>query len=583
MSQHPSPINSLKLRVTQGSNTYEQVIPSSSSETTNSFPITNQTFPELLNAFNSQPLGTIFNPSIVATYAPGTFATGDVLSTPSTQANFVPRQITPTFLVANIPDKTTADEPFSVADLVTKTGTGVVSFSSSAQSVATINSSSGLVTIAGAGVTDITFSLAASADGVYKAAAPITKTLTVTSSGWTQRGQDIDGEEAGDFSGGFSPESVSLSADGTTVAVGASRASRNSSNRGHVRVWAWNNITSLWVQRGEDIDGEVDNEQIGNAVSLSEDGTIVAIGAQANPVNGSYSGRVRVWLWNGTAWVQRGQNIDGEGVDDYSGYSVSLSADGTIVAIGAPYNDGNGSNSGRVRVWEWDSSSLLWVQRGQNIDGEAPDDHSGNSVSLSADGTIVAIGAPGNTNNNGFGSGHVRVWVWNGTAWVQRGQDIDGEADGDNSGTSVSLSADGTTVAISAPYGHVRVWAGHVRVWVWNGTAWVQRGQDIDGEAAGDNSGNSVSLSADGTILAIGTRFNSNSNGSNSGSVRVWEWNSTTSLWVQRGEDIDGEAAVDNSGTSVSLSANGTIVAIGAPFNDGNGSNSGSVRVFEYQ
>ena len=59
--------------------------------------------------------------------------------------------------------------------------------------------------------------------------------------------------------------------------------------------------------------------------------------------------------------------------------------------------------------------------------------------------------------------------------------------------------------------------------------------------------------------------------------------NSTTSLWVQRGEDIDGEAAVDNSGTSVSLSANGTIVAIGAPFNDGNGSNSGSVRVFEYQ
>lgn len=182
MSSHPSPIISLKLRVIQGSNTYEKVIPSSSPETTNIFPITNQTFPELLNAFNSQPLGTIFNPSIVATYAPGTFATGDVLSTPSTSVNFVPRQITPTFLVANIPDKTTADEPFSVADLVTKTGTGVVSFSSSAQSVATINSSSGLVTIAGAGVTNITFSLAASADGVYKAAAPITKTLTVTSS-----------------------------------------------------------------------------------------------------------------------------------------------------------------------------------------------------------------------------------------------------------------------------------------------------------------------------------------------------------------------------------------------------------------
>ncbi len=183
MSSHPSPISSLKLRVIQGSNTYEKVIPSSSSETTNIFPITNQTFPELFNAFNSQPLGTIFNPSIVATYAPGTFATGDVLSTPSTQANFVPRQITPTFSVADIPEKTTTDEPFSVADLVTKTGTGVVSYSSSAQSVATVNLSSGLVTIAGAGETNITFSLAASADGVYKAAAPITRTLTVTPSG----------------------------------------------------------------------------------------------------------------------------------------------------------------------------------------------------------------------------------------------------------------------------------------------------------------------------------------------------------------------------------------------------------------
>ena len=176
MSSHPSPISELKLFVTQGSNTYEQVIPTSTSETTNSFQITDA---GILAAFNSQPLGTIFTPSIVTTYAPGTFATGYVLSTPSTSVNFVPRQITPSFSVADIPEKTTIDEPFSVADLVTKTGTGVVSYSSSAQSVATINSSSGLVTIAGAGETDIIFSLAASADSVYKAATPITKTLTI--------------------------------------------------------------------------------------------------------------------------------------------------------------------------------------------------------------------------------------------------------------------------------------------------------------------------------------------------------------------------------------------------------------------
>ena len=189
----------------------------------------------MIEHFDNVESGTIFNPSIVVTYAPGTFPTGDVLSTPSTPANFVPRQITPTFSVANIPDKTTADEPFSVADLVTKTGTGVVSYSSSAPSVATINSSSGLVTIAGAGVTDITFSLAASADGVYKAAAPITKTLTVTSSGWTQRGQDINGEATNDESG----TSVSLSANGTIVAIGAPFNDGNGSNSGSVRVFEY--------------------------------------------------------------------------------------------------------------------------------------------------------------------------------------------------------------------------------------------------------------------------------------------------------------------------------------------------------
>ena len=71
--------------------------------------------------------------------------------------------------------------------------------------------------------------------------------------------------------------------------------------------------------------------------------------------------------------------------------SVSMSSDGTIVAIGAPYNDGNGSNSGHVRVYEYSGGS--WSQLGTDIDGEAAGDSSGYSVSLSSDGTKVAIGA----------------------------------------------------------------------------------------------------------------------------------------------------------------------------------------------
>ena len=108
-----------------------------------------------------------------------------------------------------------------------------------------------------------------------------------------------------------------------------------------------------------------------------------------------------------------------------------------------------------------------------------------------------------------------------------------------------------------------------------------QLGNDIDSEAAGDYSGTSVSISSDGTRVAIGAILNDSSNGSNSGHVRVYDWNSGTSLWTQVGQDIDGEAADDQFGHSVSISSDGTRVAIGAILNDGsNGSNSGHVRVF---
>ena len=108
---------------------------------------------------------------------------------------------------------------------------------------------------------------------------------------------------------------------------------------------------------------------------------------------------------------------------------------------------------------------------------------------------------------------------------------------------------------------------------------WIQQGADIDGEAAGDQSGRSVSLSSDGTTFAIGA-YRNDGNGENSGHVRIYAWNSTTSAWEQQGADIDGEAAGDYCGGSVSLSSDGTIVAIGADHNDGNGTSSGHVRIY---
>ncbi len=387
----------------------------------------------------------------------------------------------------------------------------------------------------------------------------------------TQIGSDINGEAAIDQSG----YSISTSADGTIIAVGAPFNTNGSGfEAGHVRVYQ--NVTGVWLQIGADIDGELANDSSGHSVSLSADGTTLAIGAPYNDGNGSDSGHVRIYKNISGTWTQVGADINGEAIDDLFGYTVSLSADGSILAVGAPWNDGNGPKSGHTRIFQ--NIAGVWTQIGTDINGEATDDWSGWRVSLSANGSIVAIGALYN-DGNGLDSGHVRVYQNIAGVWTQIGADINGESGTDLSGYSVSLSATGTIIAIGGRYNDGNgTNSGHVRVYQNSAGTWTQIGADINGEAANDQSGLSVSLSADGTVVAIGAPYN-DGNGTDSGHVRIYKNNAGT--WIQKGTDINGEATGDLSGLRVSLAANNNTVLIGAPYNAGNGTESGQARVYD--
>jgi hypothetical protein len=305
--------------------------------------------------------------------------------------------------------------------------------------------------------------------------------------------------------------------------------------------------------------GEAYYDEAGTSVSLSDDGSTVAIGAPQNDSTGgglSNVGHVRVFEWSGSSWSQKGADIDGEGGGDRSGHSVSLSSDGSIVAIGGTHNDGTDNAAGHVRVYEYSDSS--WSQKGADIDGEASTDLSGSSVSLSSDGTVVAIGATQN-NDADTNAGQVRVYEWNSetSAWGQKGADIDGEADSDFSGWSVSVSDDGDVVAIGAAYNSAAGWvAGHVRVYEYKTIT----------ETEYDNGNTANTTGAVGVPVII--------DGGES-------WGASTKFWVQQGDDIDAEAIGDLSGSSVSLSSDGNLVAIGAPSNDADGLNRGHVRVYQ--
>merc|ERR1719327_1417075 len=106
-----------------------------------------------------------------------------------------------------------------------------------------------------------------------------------------------------------------------------------------------------------------------------------------------------------TDWVQLGGDLDGEAAGDRFGHSVSISADGARVAAGAIHNSGRANRAGHVRVFEYVGGA--WVQLGVDIDGESGGDQSGWSVSLSADGARLAVGAFGN-DDSARDAGHVR-------------------------------------------------------------------------------------------------------------------------------------------------------------------------------
>ena len=401
--------------------------------------------------------------------------------------------------------------------------------------------------------------------------------ITDTSYTITPLGSDLDGSGADDRFG----TAIALSSDGTIVAIGApNNDNANGANAGLVQVFQWNDIS--WIQLGTDLIGESAADIFGSSVSLSSNGYILAIGAPGDdPASGENAGHVRVYQWNDTSWTQLGADIDGEAADVRCGTSVSLSSDGLVVAIGEPRSSSNGSQSGQVRVYQYISSS--WIQFGGDIYGEAASDYSASSLSLSSDGSYVAIGA---TYNDGGGtdSGHVRVFHYNDSSWVQYGQDLDGVAANDQAGVSVSLSSTGQIVAVGAHANDPPVGtnAGHVRIFQYTDSSWLQLGQDIEGEALWDLAGIRISLSASGDIVAIGA-VNNDGTGGDSGHARIYMYNTTDNSWIQIGHDLNGEAAGDQAGSNIALSSDGKTVAVGAMFNDVGGgvSNAGHVRIYD--
>ncbi|MEQ6122590.1 hypothetical protein AAON49_00120, partial [Pseudotenacibaculum sp. MALMAid0570] len=421
---------------------------------------------------------------------------------------------------------------------------------------------------------------------------------------WTQLGGDIDGEAAGDQSG----YSVSLNDSGDYLIVGGLNNDENGNNAGHARIYNYNGTS--WVQIGADINGQTASEQFGFSVSINGDGTIVAIGARRH----SPAGIIQVYEFSGGTWNQLGNDIEGEIAGEWFGYSVSISADGTYLVGGARRNN---SDSGKARVFKYTSVGD-WAQVGSGIVGEATVDFLSFSVSISGDGSTVVIGAPLN-DTNGTDAGQVKIYAFPkkpivntlaASSFTASTANIGGEVTNqgafDVTERGVVYSFTNTTPTIGAAdvtkdtngsgigiFNETIIGLNQETTYYYRAYATNSEGtsygavmtfttasypiDDLLGEANGDQFGYSVAVSADGTRMIAGARNNDNASGTDAGHARVYEF--TNGVWTQLGADINGANAADFWGSSVSISDDGTRVAVGSPSIAGS---TGAVGIYQY-
>jgi hypothetical protein len=194
----------------------------------------------------------------------------------------------------------------------------------------------------------------------------------------------------------------SVSISGNLAIAGAYGDDDNGIESGSAYIFKWDGAN--WIEQAKLLtsDGTAGDE-FGYSVSISSN--VAIAGAHLDDDNGTDCGSAYIFKWNGTSWVEQAKLLASDGAaDDCFGCSVSVSGDAAIV--GAHYDDDNGSDSGSVYIFKFDGTN--WLEQVKRIasDGAADDDF-GNSVSIS--GYVAIVGAHLD-DDNGTDSGSAYIF-----------------------------------------------------------------------------------------------------------------------------------------------------------------------------
>ena len=327
----------------------------------------------------------------------------------------------------------------------------------------------------------------------------------------------------------------------------------------------------------------------GDSIAFSADGFTMAVGSTEAA---GTAGAVYLFSKSGDSWAETGiVTASNSGTGDLFGSSVALSTDGSILAVGAQFEDGDASStvvlpndgatdSGAVYLFSNTGGSWAsWTQDAYiKASNAATLDFFGKNVALSSDGTTLAVGAYG----QGV-SGAVYVFKNGGASWTETfiTNSAANVAAGDYYGYSIALSSDGATLAVGVPgessnatginsgtYNSLASSSGAVYLYRYNGTSWGQLTYIKPSvTTSADNFGWTVALSADGSTLAVGA-IGEDSSVTDSGAVYVF--NNSVSGWAQTALLKASNPGNNDEfgGGQIALSSDGGTLAVAARLED---------------
>ena len=372
--------------------------------------------------------------------------------------------------------------------------------------------------------------------------------------------------------------SVSISSDGNYALVGCPH---DENYEGSAHVYLRNGTSWDWQAQLVHPTSGLSFPYFGWSVSISGDGSYALIGVSKviGPGGEQRAGSAQVFLRNGTSWTYQAQVFHpSPALSDNFGHSVSISADGNYALIGCPYDElpGVGRWTGTAHVYLRNGTS--WThQKEFRHPNYALEDRFAWSVSISRDGSYALMGCP-QDDPSGSNSGSAHVFLRNGTSWTHQAElRHPNSAANDQFGYSVSISEDGNYALVGA-FGDT-AFEGSAQVFLRNGTSWTHQAQLVHPTpAASDNYGVSVSLSADGNYALVGAQYD-DPGGNNEGSVQVYIRNGTS--WTHQAQLLHPTpGASDQFGFSVSISADGSYIIVGAYQDDTGATDAGSAHVY---